>query len=262
MAIFFLVPSVVFARSAVLNQECEVALVNTEHVITATVTEDDGTPAAGVHVLFWIGGAVENAHPYTYGEATTDQDGIAAFTTYKGSVTGTDMIELVPLPDWVPVLGSSSTTWTDNEADLCSESPGVTVGGRVTLNTKKKGALRIAVCAVDGLKVSNVDPKTVQLAGVAPWHSKQKDSILCPDGEDGVVDLVLIFRNLEVVKALEGSRGELADGQEVELPLTGSLDDGTAFDATWNAVIKKEGKRHSKKKHRQKKDKKDKVAKK
>ena len=257
MAIFFLAPSVVFARSAVLNQECGFALVNTGHVITATVTEDDGTPAVGVDVLFAIGGEITNAHPYTYGTAKTDQNGIATFVdlntgeVYTGQVTGTDMIEFVELPNWDP-LGSISTTWTDNEADLCSESKsaGVTVGGRVTLNAKKKGALRIAVCAVDGSDVSNVDPDSVLLVGVAPWRSKQKDSSLCPDGKDGVKDLVLKFKNREVVEALEESMGELADGDPVTLALTGT-NDGKAFDVKWEATIKKKGKRHWKKKHHQ-----------
>jgi hypothetical protein len=252
MAIFFLAPSVVFARSAVLNQECEFALVNTEHVITATVTEEDGTPAAGVDVLFAIGGEITNANPYTYKDVTTDPDGIAVFS-YTGSVTGTDKtdkIELVELPNWDPFLGSISTTWTDNEADLCSDSPGVTVGSRVTLNAKKKGALRIAVCAVDGSDVSNVDPDSVLLVGVKPWHWKHKDSSLCPDGKDGVKDLVLKFKNREVVEALEESMGELADGDPVTLALTGT-NDGKAFDVKWKATIKKKGKRHWKKNHHQ-----------
>jgi hypothetical protein len=251
MAIFFLVPSVVFAKSAVLNQECEFALVNTNHVITATVTEDDGTPAANVPVLFYISGAATNANPNTYENTTTDQDGIAAFTSYMGKATGTDKIEFYELPDW-KLLGSVSTTWTDNEADLCSESesPGITVGGRVTLNAKKKGALRIAVCAVDGSDVSNVDPDSVLLVGVKPWHWKQKDSSLCPDGKDGVKDLVLKFKNREVVEALEESMGELADDDPVTLALTG-MNDGKAFDVKWEATIKKEGKKHGKKNHHQ-----------
>jgi hypothetical protein len=267
MAIFFLVPSVVFARSAVLNQECEFALVNTEHVITATVTEDDGTPAAGVPVLFWIGESdpvnAKNAHPYTYQDTTTDSDGIATFTTYTGTVTGTDFIELVELPNWDP-LGESSTTWTDNEADLCSDSPGVTVGGRVTLNAKKHGALKIAVCGADDLDVSNVNLGTVYLVGVPPWHSKQKDSRLCPDGKDGLVDLVLKFKNREVVEALEKDLGkELVDGDEdVPLSLTGELNNGTAFGGEWVVDIKKKGKRHGKKNHHQKNHKKDKSSKK
>ena len=105
MAILFLVPSVVFATNAVLSQECEYALVNTEHVITATVTEDDGTPAVGVNVLFYIGGASTNAHPNQFGNTSTDPDGIAEFT-YTGSATGTDLIELWVLPNWDPFLGS------------------------------------------------------------------------------------------------------------------------------------------------------------
>ena len=55
---------------------------------------------------------------------------------------------------------------------------------------------------------------------------------------------------------------ELADVQEVELALTGNMHDGTPFGGEWIADIKKEGKRHWKKKHHHKKDKKDKGSKK
>ncbi|MBE9535470.1 MAG: hypothetical protein IMF03_10725, partial [Proteobacteria bacterium] len=52
-AMVFAVPSVVFAQTyiAELSQECDFALVGTEHTITATVTEG-GAPAADVQVLF------------------------------------------------------------------------------------------------------------------------------------------------------------------------------------------------------------------
>ncbi len=125
------------------------------------------------------------------------------------------------------------------------------------MNAKKKGALKIAVCGTKDCEVSNVEPESVLLAGVAPWRWKQKDSRLCPDGKDGVVDLVLKFKNREVVEAL-GPDLEDTDGG-VTLALTGNLYDKTAFGGEWTAVIKKKGKRHGKKKHHQKEDKKPKT---
>ena len=265
----FAVPSLVFAQTyiAELSQECDFALVGTEHTITAKVT-DGGAPAADVQVLFWINdGPNTNFFDEDKSAPLTDQDGIATFT-YTGSSAdfAPDVITfnwVKPDLTWVH-LAEINTTWTANEADLCSDSPGVTVGGRLTLNARKHGALKIAVCGADDLDVSNVDPETVRLAGVEPWHWKQKDSRLCPDGKDGLVDLVLKFKNREVVEALEKDFGkELVDGdKDVPLALTGELHDGTPFGGEWTADIKKKDKRHGKKKHYQKKDKKNKGSKK
>jgi len=260
-AMVFALPSVVFAQTYELSQDCDFALIETEHTITATVT-DGGVPIAGEPLFYMVFGTNGKFAPTPIG--TTNEDGIAEFNI-TGSSVGLSTIKLVPPPPGTISLAEIDMNWTDNEADLCSESksPGVTVGSRVTLNAKKKGALKIAVCAVDGHEVSNVDLESVQLVGVAPWRSKQKDSRLCPDGKDGVLDLVLKFKNRDVIKALEEVRGEeLEDGDPVDLALTGSLNDKTPFEHVWQAVIKKKGKRHGKKKHHQKKDKNDKGSKK
>jgi hypothetical protein len=256
-AMVFAVPSVVFAETAEISQDCETALVGNDHTIRVKVTDYSGVPFG-----FWFGryNPGPNSGIFFTPPMVPDENGEFEFT-YKSMDAGTD--ELVLINQMYKEFGIVNTTWTDNEADLCSQSKsaGVTVGGRLTLNAKKKGALRIAVCAVDGSDVSNVDPDSVRLAGVEPWHWKQKDSSLCPDGKDGVVDLVLKFKNREIVEALENSMGELADVQEVELALTG-MNDGTAFDVKWKATIKKKGKRHGKKNHHQKNHKKDKSSKK
>ncbi len=227
---------------------------------------DGDVPVANVTLFYLVFGAHTKFAPTLFG--TTNADGIAEFTFTGVSTSGTDTIKLVPPPPGTTPLAEIVMTWTEDEAELCSTSQQVLVGGRLTLNPNKKGALNIAVCGSRDLEVSNVDPKSVQLAGVPPWHWKQKDSRLCPDGKDGVGDLVLKFKNQEVVEALENSLGELEDGQEVGLALTGSLNDRSNFEGEWVAVIKKEGKMHMKKKHKEekhhkeKKDKKDKVAKK
>jgi len=258
-AMVFAVPSVVFAQTFEFSQDCETALVGTPHTIRVKVTDSSDTSFG-----FWFGGGGPNAGTIVTPTIVPDAATGEFEYTYTSTGVGTDELGLIN-QSYLP-LATVYTTWTDNEADLCSQSksPGVTVGGRLTLNPKKRGALKIAVCGTKDFEVSNVDPKTVELAGVAPWHWKQKDSRLCPGGKDGVVDLVLKFKNREVVKALEKDVGEeLVDGVPVvELALTGSLDDGRAFDGMWNAVIEKEGKRHWKKKHHQKKDKKDKRSKK
>jgi len=262
-AMVFAVPSLVFAQTYELSQDCETAMVDTEHTITVEVTDENGAPVAGVSLWYSVQGANFGIRAPIV--LPTNEDGITEFS-YTGGTSGADSIWLTPPPPNFGTLATISTEWTTE--DLCSESksPGVTVGGRLTLNVnaRKHGALKIAVCGTDDLKVSNVDPETVRLAGVEPWHWKQKDSRLCPDGKDGLVDLVLKFKNREVVEALEKDLGkELVDGDDdVTLALEGNLHDGTPFGGEWTADIKKKDKRHWKKKHHQKKDKNDKGSKK
>jgi len=246
-AMVFAVPSVVFAQTFELSQDCETAMVGTEHTITGTVTNGD-VPVPDVLLVFSILGD-ENNPPLSL-SSPTNEDGIAEITTYTRSNSGVDKITLMaPVAKGPIPLATIFTEWTAE--DLCSESksPGITVGGRMTLNAKKHGALKIAVCGADDLDVSNVNLGTVYLVGVPPWHSKQKDSRLCPDGKDGLVDLVLKFKNREVVEALEKDLGkELVDGDEdVPLSLIGKLNNGTAFGGEWVVDIKKKGKRHGKK---------------
>ena len=258
-AMVFAVPSLVFAQTYELSQDCETAMVDTEHTITVEVTDENGAPVAGVSLWYSVQGANFGIRAPIV--LPTNEDGITEFS-YTGGTSGADSIWLTPPPPNFGTLATISTEWTTE--DLCSSSQQVLVGSRLTLNARKHGALKIAVCGTDDLKVSNVDPETVRLAGVEPWHWKQKDSRLCPDGKDGLVDLVLKFKNREVVEALEKDLGkELVDGDDdVTLALEGNLHDGTPFGGEWTADIKKKGKRHWKKKHHQKKDKNDKGSKK
>jgi hypothetical protein len=247
----FVLPSVVFAQTYTyeLSQDCVTAMVGTEHTITATVTDANGDPVEGVSLMYRVEGVNPKLAPTPIG--ATNPDGIVEFNI-TGSNLGDDTIWLMPSPP-IALLVTMKTTWTAEDECL---TPRVEVGGKVTLNVKKRGALTISVCGTDEFDVSNVDPTTVLLAGVAPWHWKQKDSRLCPDGKDGFVDLVLKFKNREVVEAL-GLLEEDVD-EVPPLVLEGDLYDGTAFGGEWAAEIKEYGKRHGKKNHHQKNHKKDK----
>lgn len=239
-AMVFAAPSGVFAQTFELSQDCKTAMVGTEHTITGTVTNGD-VPVQGARLVFTVIG--DNNPPISFSELT-NKDGIVEITTYKRKYTGHDDITLMaPVAKGPIPLATISTEWTAE--DLCL-TPRVEVGGKVTLNAKKRGALKIAVCGTKDFEVSNVEPESVLLAGVAPWRWKQKDSRLCLDGKDGVVDLVLKFKNREVVKALEKDLGkEVMSGDDgVTLALTGELHDGTPFGGEWTADIKKKGKRH------------------
>ena len=235
-AMVFAAPTVVLAETLEFSQDCETALVGTQHTIRVKVTDYAGSPFG-----IWFGRY--NPGPTTgFVSHTLVPDANGEFEyTYTSTVAGTD--ELVFINLMYMDVGVVNTTWTANEADLCSTSQQVDVGGKVTLNPKKRGALKIAVCGTKDFDVSNVKLDTVLLAGVAPWHSKQKDSRLCPDGKDGFKGLVLKFKNREVVEALGP---DLEDTNGVTLALTGELDNGTAFGGEWNAEIKEKGKRHGK----------------
>jgi len=236
----FVPPSAVFAQNYELSQDCETALVGTNHTIMVKVTDDNGGPVANLALRFNVMGV----NPGFYTGITTGQDGTAELS-YTGANSGVDSVILL-----AGSYPSIATTWTHDAEDpqllscVGASSKAVTVGGRVTLNAKKWGAVTIALCAAtgtDALDVYDVDPDSLRLVGVAPWHSLYKDSRLCSDGRDGFVDLVLLFKSREVVKALEDSLGrELEDGEEVALTLTGNLYNDTSMEGEWLATIKKE----------------------
>ena len=234
-AIILIVPSVVFAQiTAELSQDCPTALVGEPHTITATVT------GGGVPLIWDIQGENSNAS-YTDVETGT---GTYEFT-YTGNDVGTSTIFLAVMPGFVSA--TIVTKWTDNEADLCSESLDVTVGGWDKLKDKKRGGVSIAICGAgctDSFNVYDVDLDSVQMAGVSPRRAKFRDSRLCEGVKDAYVDLVLRFKRKEVLKALEELRGELVEDEKVTLEVTGNLKDGTPFTGKWEPVIKKIKKRH------------------
>ena len=88
------------------------------------------------------------------------------------------------------------------------------------------GVLPAAVLGSEDLDVTRIDPASIRLAGVAPLRSSLED-VAGPDGcddsgDDGHMDLTLKFAAQDIVKAL----GDIYDGKEVVLSLTGALNDG------------------------------------
>jgi len=95
------------------------------------------------------------------------------------------------------------------------------------LNVKSKGVLPVAVLGSKWFDVTDINPKNVMLEGVKALRSSVEDvgSQLDCDGSqpDGFDDLILQFSTEEIAQAL----GEVNDGEEVPLTLTGALKDGT-----------------------------------
>jgi len=110
------------------------------------------------------------------------------------------------------------------------------------LNVKSKGVLAVAVLGTEDFDVTTIDLASVRLAGVAPIRSSFEDVATPADGgecgcttagPDGYTDLSLKFNTEDIVNAI----GEVADGELLELSLTGELLDGTAIEGSDCIVI-------------------------
>jgi hypothetical protein len=123
------------------------------------------------------------------------------------------------------------------------------------LNVNARGVLPVAILGTGTFDVSQVDPASVRLQGVAPlrWSLEdiatpfepftgKEDAFDCNEfGPDGYLDLGLKYKAKELVAAL----GEVSDGDVLVLHLTGNLKDefgGTPFegeDVVW--ILRKKG---------------------
>lgn len=143
----------------------------------------------------------------------------------EGEVIGrqTITIKVVPIP--VPV---------DIKPQSCPNP------GRV----RKKGVVPVAIVGTEGFDVTQVDPATVRLEGVAPlrWALQDVATPFYPfigkedcfedcttDGPDGYLDLTLKFKAREVIAAVIAAFPELSDRDCLVLTVTGNLVDGRAI---------------------------------
>ncbi|MGD2218519.1 MAG: hypothetical protein PVJ64_17305 [Gemmatimonadales bacterium] len=124
---------------------------------------------------------------------------------------------------------------------------------RNPVNVKAKGVLPAAILGDEEFDVSQVDPASVQLEGVAPLRWSREDVATpydgtpegaddCTDrGPDGWDDLTLKFENQEIIAAL----GDVEDGDVRVLTLTGNLAEehgGSPIEGQDVVVILKKGK--------------------
>lgn len=99
------------------------------------------------------------------------------------------------------------------------------------LNVNKKGVLPVAILGTEDFDVTQIDPATILLEGVAPLRWALEDVGTPGDqlaGPDGFTDLTLKFDAQEIVAAL----GDVNDGDVIVLHLTGNLKEefsGTAI---------------------------------
>ncbi len=110
------------------------------------------------------------------------------------------------------------------------------------LNAAKKGLLSAAIVGSPDFDVRQVDPATIQLAGVDPVHFSYEDvtepyypltekvsELDCTDaGPDGYLDLTLKFRAQEVYAALQSLHARsLLKGETLTVEMTGALSGGS-----------------------------------
>lgn len=117
------------------------------------------------------------------------------------------------------------------------------------LNTKSKGVLPVAILGTEDLDVNDIDTESILLEGVAPlrWNvedvstplgDSQEGCECTEEGGDGFDDLTLKFDTQEIVSML----GDLDDGDEMVLTLTGELIDGSFIEgADCIIVLEKRG---------------------
>jgi hypothetical protein len=117
------------------------------------------------------------------------------------------------------------------------------------LNMKSKGVLPVAVLGTDDCDVTGIDPASIRIEGIAPICSNVQDvstPVVDPqdvcecivEDEDGFDDLTLKFDTQAIVGAL----GDVNDGDELVLTLTGRLLDGTPIEGQDCIVIGEKGK--------------------
>lgn len=119
------------------------------------------------------------------------------------------------------------------------------------LNTKKQGVTPVAILGANDLDVTQIDVDSIRLEGVVPVRSAiedigtpfepfigKEDASDCNDyGPDGFDDLNLKFGTRELVDAL----GDVEDGEQRILTLTGALWDGTPIQGEDVIVILQKG---------------------
>ena len=111
------------------------------------------------------------------------------------------------------------------------------------LNVKSKGVLPVTILGTADLDVTDIDITSLRLNGVAPVRSGF-ENVATPTGfepcdclalsGDSSEDLTLKFEKQAIIDTL----GDVQNGEEIPLMLTGMLQDGTAIEGIDCVVIK------------------------
>ena len=114
------------------------------------------------------------------------------------------------------------------------------------LNVKNEEVLPVAILGTEDFDVLDIDVASIRLEGISPIRSRYEDAATPFEGEicechelgaDGYLDLTLKFTTQEIVDAI----GDVNDGDEVILTISGKLSDGSDFAGADCVVIIKKG---------------------
>jgi len=114
------------------------------------------------------------------------------------------------------------------------------------LNVKSNGLLPLAILGTEDLDVFDIDVASIRLEDISPIRSVYEDVATPFEGEicechelgaDGYLDLTLKFTTQEIVEAI----GDVNDGDEVILTISGTLSDGRYFEGADCITIIKKG---------------------
>jgi hypothetical protein len=142
-------------------------------------------------------------------------------------------VEYEPRPQEINVPIDIKPTSCPNPLDVCGKCC-----GKWGTKCCSKDVVSVAILGTDEFDITQIDPGTVALVGVAPlrwsledvatpFEGELENCLSCTkEGPDGYIDLVFKFDKQELVTAI----GEVEDGECLELSLAGILLDGsTAF---------------------------------
>lgn len=112
------------------------------------------------------------------------------------------------------------------------------------LNVKSTGVLPVAVLGSEDFDVNSIDAASIRLAGIAPIRSSYEDAATpvsdsnecnCnTDEPDGFTDLILKFETQSIMEAI----GEVNNGDELTLELSGVLADDTPIEGSDCIIIR------------------------
>ena len=208
---FVLIPIEVFAqnRPPVAEDDSAITPKNTPVIIDVVCNDSDPEGALDLSSL-------TITTPPAHGEAVSHGGGIVIYTPNTDFV-GSDSFVYQICDDGDPALCVTATV--DVEVAIPVFFNVITK----KLNVKKMGVLPVVAFGSADLDVATIDPASIRLEGIAPFSSQLVGA------SHGPKHLNLKFMVQEVVAAI----GEVSDGDEVVLHLTGNLNE----DSGGNAVI-------------------------
>ncbi|MHC4619250.1 MAG: hypothetical protein ACYTEQ_16015 [Planctomycetota bacterium] len=171
-----------------------------------------------------------------------------------------DAVQLIDDPNEGGNTGSTVGADIDAVGAIQSEPAAIEVAADIKprscpnpLNLKSKGVLPVAILGSEDFDANDIDPASVRLKyndngeGVAPIRSSLED-VTAPvadgnececneEGPDGYTDLTLKFSTPEIALQVLTADGELEQGKELRLDLTGELNDGTPIEGSDCVVL-------------------------